>query len=116
MKYDKLAEEDIGKYIYVYDLGSKFFMIGIVSGPHDVVESYNEDYRAKYSYCLESTKRFFKDSLWCYVSNYREKRGWRDATPEEKYWLDMCIAANKFISKEKALEDYNLISEPQIFN
>ena len=31
----------------------------------------------------------------------------RLATPEEKHWLNTCIKAGKFISKEKALKTFN---------
>lgn len=46
----------------------------------------------------------------CWEFNCLDK-GIRIATLVEKHWLNKCIEANKFISKEKALEDFNQLTD-----
>jgi hypothetical protein len=115
MRQDKLTEEDVGKYFYVEDsTGDPFFMIGIVSSAHLEKESEEFTFRSNISHSINSDNSFKWDTGWCYV--YKTERLYRDATAEEKHWLDECIKVGKFISKEEAMITFNPISEPQIFN
>jgi len=64
----------------------------------------------------ESTKYMCKANTFTYEGMTNDIVSTKDgeyihlhslATPEETYWLDKCISANKFISKEEALKDFN---------
>lgn len=56
-----------------------------------------------YSILLDSL--MFRDEMYSGLDNVRE------ATNEEKHWLNSCISANKFIPRKKALKDFNVIPE-----
>jgi len=113
MEYNKLTEKDVGRCICVSD-STDFFMIGYVHPEFHVEnDSDTTEFRGKFTYYISADKKFSKDAIWCYVAS---RRGYREATEKQKYWLDVCIAANKYIPEKEALKNYNLISEPQIFN
>lgn len=115
MRQDKLTKEDVGKCMYIENFGSDpFFTIGYVHQEfHQDSESDSSEFRGKYTHYISQERKFGKNAIWCYRS---PDRGYTEATPEQKYWLDVCIAANKYIPEKEALKNYNLISEPQIFN
>lgn len=49
------------------------------------------------------------------VNSFSCNKNTRVATIEEKQWLEACIEANKYISKEEALKNFNNINNYSIF-
>jgi hypothetical protein len=60
----------------------------------------------KYSYRIESTSF---ERNYCFGRNRTIEQNLKLATPEEKQWLETCIAADKFIPKEQALKTKSLV-------
>lgn len=99
---DKISTNDTLKVgeIYYVDDKSGFWMIGeaITEGVKEI-DGY---YRSKATFI--SSNSFLYKNKWSYKSANNNNRTFRLATSEEKQWLQACIKADKFISKEEALQ------------
>lgn len=92
MEIEKLIEGQV----YHIQTNSSFWMIGRVSIGNN--GDNNGGLRGQALHKIDSSSLFEKNRTWCYKSSYRN---YRLATPEEIYWLDKCIKADKFISKNE---------------
>lgn len=93
---------EIGKYYYVWDNGGTFWMVGKVIRESNYPDSLNPTIANIIS--PQHSGEFVEGCNW---ATHSPSRAFRDATPEEIYWLDTCIQAGKYLQKPK-IQEYEI--------
>jgi hypothetical protein len=83
---------------------------------YSITQNYYDDILTYVWKCSENNKQHYSHRLYAYKykpkdSNYarNSSHGWKNskiASLEEIHWLDCCIVANNFITKEEAMLSY----------
>lgn len=97
----KIPEMVIGNYYRVEE--EDFYMIGICESVGD--SRYSKATYISLNNELPYGDGFRKSAIWYYSDI---DRTFKEATPEEKQWLNVCIAENKFVEKDYALRGYDM--------